>query len=430
VKLKRSRLGVVTEAAERMDDEQVDGEAAGMLGLLEELQDRLDALQSILDMQVERVQSAGFAVDLENPVVNWENLLYDVEKDLARWEGSLSLGMVEDFERRREDFNTVLAMSQKRRPDRDMQKRLASVTSLWNSIEEQLRDMVAIKREQELAKALETKRYLDETLLWMETGTHESPGDWLDEIQKRTSSLLERITEDPVLKKLEAFKSEKLTEYGIALDHLIHSVENELLVDRPLQGEAVQQVETLRNLEVLLRSHEVRVRHLAETEDGGEVWQHRRACVGDLAGMVGTQLARVSLLITYKEQFKKLQTAIYQGRSVDECEKDLWSLKTSLEDLAPNLDKLVIDRLRKDEQNLSDAINYVKKLNELMSWFDVIQENALSPTEVIDTSQLAKTRLSFQQNKDLLLSKCASALQSASDLAVDVSFYVEKFNDK
>lgn len=47
-------MSSVMEATERLDDGQVDGEAAGMLAILEQLQDRLDGLRDILHMQVSR----------------------------------------------------------------------------------------------------------------------------------------------------------------------------------------------------------------------------------------------------------------------------------------------------------------------------------------------------------------------------------------
>lgn len=432
MKKKTSLLTLVIEAAERLDDAQVDGEAAGMLGVLEGLQDRLEGLRQILDMQVQRVQAAGFTVDLEKPVVDWETLFQDLESCLLSWESSLSLDVVEKFERRREDLNTILTMAQKRRPDRDTQKRLASLTSRWNSIEEQLRDMVAVKRDKELADAFETRKLLDETLKWMERGAKNEPSEWIDEIEQRILLLSSKTTDDPVLTRLVAFRTEKLKEYGQSLDELIHSVEEQLLVDRPLRWDSQEYLQTLTELEAMLRSHEARVRRLAE--DGAESWQHRRACVGDLAAMVSTQLARLrnamELLRIHQDRLGTLRSALHEGKTAEECEKALDALNKSMEELTPVADREIVDRLAQEGVVVSDGVSFVRSAAELLSWLQQVETEALSPEDIAETAQLTRVRAAYQQKKERVQTKCATLLQSGSQLSVDVSCHLQKISER
>lgn len=403
-----------------------------MLGVLEGLQDRLDGLRAILDMQVQRVQAAGFTVDLDKPVVDWEALLRDIESNLSQWESSLSLDIVELFERKREDFNTILTMAQKRRPDREAQRRLASLTSRWNMIEEQLREMVAAKRKLEIAGALETRKLLDETLKWMERGTEADLGEWVDKIEQRLGLLSSKINEDPVLARLMAFRAEKLAEYGQSLDELIHSVEEQLLVDRPLRWDTQDYIQTLTKLEALLRSHEARVRRLAE--DGAETWQHRRACVGDLAGMVNSQLVRlengVQLMRVHQERIKAVRNAIHEGKSVEECEGAQMALNKSMDEVKAVADSEIVDRLAQESVLLSDGVKFVKKASELLLWLQRMETEALNPEEVNDTSQLTRTRLACQQKKEHVLKECGALMQAGSQLSMDVSCYLQKISER
>lgn len=358
--------------------------------------------------------------------------MQDLENCLNQWEANLSFEVVEAFEQRREDFNTLLSLSQKRPHDRETQKRLAKLTSRWNCVENQLRDVAEEKRETELNAALQTKKLFDDTALWIDQGQKMEPGLLLVEIEQRISLLKNHTTDDPVLLRLIAYRKEKLSEYGENLDGLIHSVEEQLLVDRMLGLESEEYLQKLINLNSLLRSHESHVRRLAE--DGAEEWMHRRACVGDLTGMAQAHIDRLSKglekLQSTRYEISTVRSILSKAGAIKEAEEALARLQKPKVELTNIAEKSLLDDIDRQINELDNGVKFAKRANELFMWTDSLEQALASPLEVVDTSQLTKAKSACQQNKDRFVAETSAVIEAGSSLPIDLEIYIHKISDK
>lgn len=251
---KSEKLIELTVAAEKLDDSEVDGEAAGLLASLETSQDRLDALKSILEVQARRIRTSGFEIDLNKSSASavaetseeekknhseskkrkvsstrtdldaiaadmeewfdcWETLLEESESKVERGTQpkekhvELCNEADADFKARRVDFERALELGQKvvqdsrNREDRQaVQKKLAALTSRWNAMEDQLKETNEEKEKVEREKIEKI-----ESEIWNFKKTVQDAYKWSEEAQRRKS--VDVI--DDLNVKIESFTKEK-----------------------------------------------------------------------------------------------------------------------------------------------------------------------------------------------------------------------------
>lgn len=240
----------LTLEAEKLDDCELDGEAAAVLVSLETSQDKLDALKSILDVQILRIRQSGFEINLKNSKAEeilveeketpkeskkrkvastlndfetlasdlsswldcWETLLDQSDKNLENGEefaekhSKLCVEGETDLQNRRLDFEKALSFGQKAiqgiRNDKEKKqqkiKLLSSLTSRWNALEDRLKETKEEKeklkrRESEkvLTEVKNLKRTVDDCRRWMEKATRKKIMDFFDEIYGKMESLVQ-----------------------------------------------------------------------------------------------------------------------------------------------------------------------------------------------------------------------------------------------
>lgn len=240
----------LTLEAEKLDECELDGEAATLLIALETSQDRLDALKSILEMQAQRIRFSGFELnftdvdvaesveeDKENHLEtkkrkvsssfsDFDNLTAELNSWLDCWESLLDQSDTNvrsgshsieshlklcaeaelDLQNRRPDFEKALDLGQKilqgiknnKEKKQQEQKNLSILTSKWNALEDRLKETDDVKeklKEKEneslILEFRNVKKVMEESSRWLEKANRRKMDDLFDEMNEKMESLIQ-----------------------------------------------------------------------------------------------------------------------------------------------------------------------------------------------------------------------------------------------